>query len=230
METLNTESIRKVMIGTPTYDGKLDVWYTNSLVNTITSSADKNISITPIWVSYDALIQRARNDIIQLAINLDIDDLIFIDADIEWNPDDFFKLLDYSQDVVGGTYPKKTDEEVYVIRDVIPKNIDSLTGLIEVTGLGTGFVKLSRRAINYLWNNSEMYIDPKDNQERRMVFDVLIKDNLLYSEDTIMFYKLIQGGFNVYLDPNITCNHIGPKKFVGNFIKWLSKLNVKRQL
>lgn len=230
METSNTASIRKVMIGTPTYDGKLDVWYTNSLVNTITTSTDKRIGITPIWISYDALIQRARNDIIQTAINLDVDDLIFIDADIEWNPADFFKLLEYPQDVVGGTYPKKTDEEIYVLRDLIPKDIDPLTGLIEVTGLGTGFVKLSRRAIDYLWNSSEMYIDPKDNQERRMVFDVLIKDNLLYSEDTIMFYKLIQGGFKVYLDPKITCNHIGPKKFVGNFTKWLSKINIKRQL
>ena len=74
---------RKVMIGSPSYDGRIDVWYANSLVNTVKLSFEKDVEITPMWVSFDALIQRARNDTIQLAIEMDVDDLIFIDTDIE---------------------------------------------------------------------------------------------------------------------------------------------------
>jgi hypothetical protein len=57
--------MRKVLIGTPCYDGRLDVWYTNSLVNTIKMSYEKDVEITPMWVSFDALLQRARNDTIR---------------------------------------------------------------------------------------------------------------------------------------------------------------------
>ena len=73
---------RRVLIGTPCYDGSVDVWYTHSLVNTIKLSDQMNVEILPIWLSYDALIQRARNDIIALVREMDCDDIIFIDADI----------------------------------------------------------------------------------------------------------------------------------------------------
>lgn len=212
--------MRKVMIGTPCYDGRIDVWYVNSLVNTIKLAKDYDVEITPIWVSFDALIQRARNDTIQLAVEGNFDDLVWIDSDIEWQPDWFFKLLDYPQDVVGGTYRKKGDKEEYVLRASDNRSIDPDTGLIEVTGLGTGFVKMSRNAIQYLWDTSVPYIDPKDNKERRMVFDVVIKDMDLVSEDITAFFKLTDGGFKIWLDPKMTCNHTGPYKFKGDFIPW----------
>ena len=60
---------RKVMIGTPCYDGRIDVWYVNSLSNTIKESFKHNVEITPIWISFDALIQRARNDTIHVALD-----------------------------------------------------------------------------------------------------------------------------------------------------------------
>jgi hypothetical protein len=107
--------MRKVMIGTPCLYGQLDVWYTNSLVNTIKMSKDLgDIEITPIWISFDALLQRARNDTLHVAYEGDFDDLIWIDSDIEWNPEWFFKLLNHPVDVVGGTYRKKGDKEEYV--------------------------------------------------------------------------------------------------------------------
>lgn len=221
---------RKVMIGSPSYSGNIDVWYTNSLVNTIKEAITRDIEIIPIWVSFDALIQRARNDTIKIAIDMDVDDLIFIDTDIEWSPDHFFKLLDYPHDVVGGTYRKKGDKEEYVLKQLAVTPPDPQYGLLEVDGLGTGFVKFSRNAINYLWDNSRSYLDPKDNQERRMVFDVIIHNQSLMSEDIYAFKVLKDGGFGIYLDPTITCNHVGPYKFQGDFYSWYSKLLPKKQL
>lgn len=217
------------MIGTPCYDGKVDVWYTNSLVNTIKMSKDYNIEITPLWVSFDALVQRARNDTISSAIEGNYDDLIWIDSDIEWNPEWVFKLLSYREDVVGGTYRKKGDREEYVVRQREVKNPDPQTGLIEVDGLGTGFVKMSKSALQYLWSISESYIDPKDNKERRLVCDVVIKDRYLMSEDIHMFEKLKAGGFQMWIDPKMCCNHIGPYKFVGNFEKYYKELSTPKK-
>lgn len=213
--------MKKVMIGTPCYDGRLDVWYTHSLVQTIKLSLEKNVEITPIWVSFDALIQRARNDTIHLFLEGDYDDLIWIDSDIEWRPENFYKLLEYSEDVVGGTYRKKGDKEEYVFRQKEPLGaIDPKTGLLEVSGLGTGFVKMSRKACQYLWDVSSPYYEPKDNKERRMIFDVILKNMDMISEDITAFFKLFDGGFKIWLDTNITCNHTGPYKFQGDFLPW----------
>ena len=223
---------RKVMIGTPCYSGQLDVWYTNSIVRTLKIIAETklDIEIIPIWISFDALLQRARNDTVFLALEMECDDLVFIDSDIEWEPEQLLTLLNYNEDVVGGTYPKKSSVEEYVVRQIEQKPIDPSTGLLEVDGLGTGFVKLSNRALQYLWNTSVPYIDPKDDKERRMIFDVVVKNQSLHSEDIHMFDKLKEGGFSVWLDPNITCNHSGPKKFTGDFKSWYEKLYIKTKL
>ena len=85
--------MRKVMIGTPCYDGRIDVWYCNALMNTIKMGIERDIEIIPMWVSFDALLQRARNDTIHIALETECDDLIWIDSDIEWQPEQFFKLL-----------------------------------------------------------------------------------------------------------------------------------------
>lgn len=217
------------MIGTPCYDGRLDVWYTNSLVNTIKQSEFRDVEITPIWVSFDALIQRARNDTIQLALEGEFDDLIWIDSDIEWEPEWFFKLLEYPYDVIGGTYRKKGDKEEYVFRQFETGLIKVDENLYEVSGLGTGFVKMSRKALQYLWDNNVSYIDPKDGKERKMICDVKIIDDSLYSEDIVMFRKLAEGGFKTYLDATMTCNHIGSYKFEGSFEKFI-KSEVKKQV
>ena len=118
------------MIGTPCYSGQIDVWYANSLVKTfkIIEKLELDIEIIPIWISFDALVQRARNDTVKLAMDLQCDDLIFIDADIEWDPDHLFTLLNYTEDVVGGTYPKKSQNEEYVVRQLDLKPIDPTTG------------------------------------------------------------------------------------------------------
>jgi len=55
--------MRKVLIGTPSHDGRLDVWYTNSLLNTVraTYETEKDTYVHGIYTSYDSLVQRARN-------------------------------------------------------------------------------------------------------------------------------------------------------------------------
>jgi hypothetical protein len=213
---------RKVLIATPAHDGRLDVWYTTSLVNTIRVAQANDIFVHPVFMSYDALVQRARNDLIRLAVEGEYDDLIFIDSDMEWNPMWIMSLLERQEDVVGGTTRKKTDEaEVYVVKASDLTVHDS--GLIKAEALGTGFVRLSRKAFLALWDSSPAY--QNEGRECRMVCDVQIVDGQLYSEDTILFRKLADLGFDVWLDPRMTCNHLGTKKFCGSFEAYLAALN-----
>jgi hypothetical protein len=212
---------RNVLIATPAYDGRLDVWYTNSLINTVRIAQASNIFVHPVFMSYDALIQRARNDLFGIAVEGEYDDMIFIDSDMEWNPHWVMELLARPEDVVGGTARKKTDDaEIYVTktRDLTVHE----NGLIKVDALGTGFVRLSRKAFTALWEASPEYTN--EGRVRRMVCDVQIVDGVLYSEDTVLFKKLAELGFDCWLDPRMTCAHIGTKKFYGDIQAFIKRL------
>jgi hypothetical protein len=216
---------RRVVIGTPCYDGRVDSWYANSLVSTVKRSFEENVEIMPMWVSYDALIQRARNDTLFIALDNDCDDLFWIDSDIEWDPDDCFTILNYPVDVVGGTYPKRIDFPE-MCAGYFGEMKPSIYSLYEVRGLVTGFLRFSRKACQWLWDNSESYTEiPEalsDNiKHRKAVFNIQIKDASLVSEDIYVCNRLREeGNFKIYLDPHITCNHYGGKKYKGDFLKW----------
>lgn len=214
-EKTQEPQVRKVLVATPAYDGRLDVWYATSIVNTVRIAQANNIFIHPVFMSYDALVQRARNDLFRLAVEGGYDDMIFIDADLEWNPLWIMELLERPEDVVGGTYRKKTDTaEMYVVKT---QNLErnEVTGLIQVEGLGTGFMRLSRKVVMALWENSQPY--QNEGKEGRMVCDIQIVDGLLCSEDVMLCQKLTKLGFDIWLAPHMTCVHIGTKKFHGNF-------------
>lgn len=225
--------VRTVMLGTPSLTGQLDVWYVHSLIQTIQLCALNNIHVFPMFLSYDSLLPRARNDLVYIALDSNIDDLVFVDSDEEWNPQDFLRILSHNVDLVGGTARKKIDEEIYVAR--ILKGETSLkinkdNGLMEVEGIGTGFTRLSRNCLNILWSNAPAYTDSaksaKDEikNNRRMIFNITINDEGLFTSEDISMCNLWKStGGKVWLDYKITCNHIGTKKYVGNFENWLAR-------
>ena len=211
----------KVLIATPAHDGRLDVWYTTSLVNSVRIAQENNIFLHPVFMSYDALVQRARNDLFKLA--LDYDAVIWIDADLEWHPMWIMELLASDKDVIGGTYRKKTDEaEMYTVKT---QDLTQTDGLIKVDGLGLGFVKMSKKAVADLWEASEPY--ENEGRECRMVCDIGIIDGQLVSEDNMVAKKLKDLGFDMWLDPRMTCCHIGTKKFYGNFEDYAKRLTAQ---
>jgi len=219
--------MKRILIGTPSHDGRLDVWYTNSLINTVKMSFDKGVLIDPIYTSFDSLIQRARNSLFKIAVEQNYDYLFFVDSDVEWEPEWFYRILEYSEDIVGAALVKKSDEnEGYTCKLLDKKlQLNERKNLVKANGVGTGFLKFSKKAIHALWNSSPEY----KNEERlgdtpdRLVCNVEIKNGILISEDYILCDKAKQLGFDLWLDPTITINHIGPKKFRGGIHNFLRK-------
>jgi hypothetical protein len=217
--------MKKVLIGTPSYDGKLEAWYVNSLINTIRLGVELDIEIIPIFLSYDSLVQRARNDLFRIAIENNYDTLFFIDSDVEWNVEWFFNILERSEPIVGGALIKKSEKESYTVKITNKELNYSEDGkIIEVDGVGTGFLKIDRFALEKLWSDSEEYIH--EGIRQRMVFNITIDENKdLVSEDYVLCQKWKKLGYKVWIDPKITCNHIGVKKYEGNLMEFLKKLD-----
>jgi kynurenine 3-monooxygenase len=76
-------------------------------------------------------------------------------------------------------------------------------------------------AFDKLWEVSDEYTS--EGEKHRMVFDIKVENGDLISEDYVLCNKWKSLGYKVWLDPTITCNHIGIKKFKGNFKKFIDK-------
>jgi hypothetical protein len=77
-------------------------------MNTVEKLKQYNIDIHVEFCNSDSLVSRARNNLIAKAMsNPKTTHIMFIDADITWNPDDIIKLLISNKDLCGGVYPLK---------------------------------------------------------------------------------------------------------------------------
>ena len=173
--------------------------------------------------------QRARNDLISMAIETECDDIVFMDSDQEWNPEWVLSMLNHAADVVGGVVVKKSNTPGFNVK-LLPSGATlEKNGLMEVECIGTGFLRISKRAMNAVWDISQEY--KNDNKKiARMVFDVQIINGDLVSEDNVFCKKWRSLGEKVYIDPNITCNHIGSHKWSGNFLEYLTAVQTQSKL
>lgn len=219
--------MRKVMLGTPCLDGRPEVWYVNSVIQTIRLCVANGIEVIPVFMSFDAMIQRARNDLVKLALKTQVDDLLLVDDDQEWEPEQALKLLSYPVDVVGAPIRKKCNVELYNVRASSPSiPVDHGTRLYIVDGIGTGFLKLSRKAMQALWEGSAEYVDDYG-KANRMMFNVAVVDRRLVAEDIWMCMTLKNAGFKIYCDSKCIVIHVGQQKFIGDFAAWIKRLQLK---
>ena len=67
-----------------------------------------NLKYTVSTLANESLVTRGRNTLVSFFMeNTDATHLFFIDADIEFNPEDVLRMVAYDRPVVVGAYPKK---------------------------------------------------------------------------------------------------------------------------
>lgn len=218
------DTVRKIMIATPSHDGKLDAWHSNALVYLDRICREKNILIDPIYLCYESIIVKARNDLFSYGYKKEYDDIVYIDADIVWTPDDFINLISHQEDIVSGIYPKKSNIEEYPI-NIIPEKLEIKNNLLEVATVPTGFLKISRNAMEKLWNSSNEYKISQEQDSYKLVFETGIIGNRFMSEDIVFSLKWRNMGNSVYVDTRINLKHSGANLYYGNFINYLNKIN-----
>tara|TARA_R110001592_G_scaffold3092_6_gene17289 strand:+ start:117 stop:872 length:756 start_codon:yes stop_codon:yes gene_type:complete len=218
------ETKTKVLIATPTMDGKLEAYYVDSLLNTLVLGAAKGYDIKHLFVGYDSLLPRARNDLVKAAVESDMDELLFIDADMVWNPEWVIQLLETGLDYVGGTARKKSDDNIDFAMKITPDPLDQRfledqKDILEVQVVGTGFLKLSKNVLKKIGEISKDYTNGPDKERaNKMYFETSINSKgELIGEDATLCDKWREVGGTCYLHTKMTCGHIGPKVFFGDF-------------
>tara|TARA_X000001388_G_C2227097_1_gene121553 strand:- start:11 stop:793 length:783 start_codon:yes stop_codon:yes gene_type:complete len=158
----------KIFIGTPCYGGMITADYFKSCMQLVSLASSEKIELQFGTIGNESLITRARNTLVQLFMDGDYTHLLFIDADLAFNPKSVKRMLEYDKDVVTGIYPRKTIDWIKVKKrlkekpdmpedellaaslqyNLNVKNPDKILldkGFIEVLDGPTGFMMIKRQ-------------------------------------------------------------------------------------
>jgi hypothetical protein len=97
----------KLFIGTPCYGGVVTRNYLLSILRLNAALAVEGISYTLATLDKESLITRARNRLADQFLQSDATHLLFIDADIRFQPEAVLRLVRHGGLLVAGAVPKK---------------------------------------------------------------------------------------------------------------------------
>ena len=217
--------MRSVMILTPAYGGMVTAGFHRSLLTSTIELLAEGIALESEILENQSLLPLARNTLLNEAYKRKPDDIIWIDTDMVWEPDTLRQLLKHDVDVVGSACRKKIPDNVQFNFQLFKEKSfePDEKGLIEVRRLGTGFLRMSRKAYTHLWENDKKY--EVQGVMGSNVFEICIwQGRELLSEDFIVCEKLIERGFKVFMDPNLTVGHVGTFNYRADVKDFFKKL------
>ena len=216
---------RKVFVGIPAYDGKLNIKTAFALAKLMPVALGHGVSMYLSHMSGCSIITMARNALVNEFLKTDAEELLFIDADVIVEPDDVMRLLAQStdRDILCGMYPRRAKDKNFFL-DLYRDDTDALVfdgPLMRVNRVGTGFMLIKRHVIETLIEQH-----PEWNVENRQgdghvsaVFDFAIKDGKYVGEDYLFCDRATEAGFKVWIDVEICLPHVGTEEFDRSFVE-----------
>lgn len=180
--------------------------------------------VTVLPVRSGPNISNPRNDVISAFLQSDCAWFLFVDTDIEWEPEHVDTLLEHAitgdYPILGGVYKNRflAEEEPEIVctyhlgdgkyghGEVLPQT----EGIVEVAGLGMGFTLIRRDVAEALgkpgglWPFAEMLVRGASvgavSEESKAV-------NHMLSEDVAFCFRAKAKGFDSYLDLDVRVKH-----------------------
>ena len=171
---IGIEELRKnrIMVCTPMYGGMCSGMYAKACCDLATLSTKYQMDLKYFYLFNESLIPRARNYLVDEFLRSEYTHLMFIDADIHFDPNDVLALAALDKDIIGGPYPKKCIAWEKVrnavdtgLADEDPNILEQFTGdyvfnpventhqikvaePVDVLEIGTGFMMIKRNVFN----------------------------------------------------------------------------------
>jgi hypothetical protein len=234
---IDLDMIRKndIFFATPCYGGVLTDQFFLSMFRATQVLMQNGINFRITTLRNESLITRARNILTAMFLDSPCTHLMFIDADIEFQPQDIIRALAYDKDIIAGAYPKKALPIQYAInfkfKNPETKQVRVENGAVEVLDASTGFFMIKRRTIEKmieahpeLHYRNDSNIDPKLNKYCYALFDTILDpdDNRYLSEDYTFCRRWQKLGGEIWIDLNTKLNHVGSYTFEGDISQLIS--------
>jgi hypothetical protein len=167
------EKKTNIFVATPMYGGLCNGSYTVGLLSAVGVFSRYGIGMQYAHMMNESLITRARNMLAKDFLASECTHLMFIDADIGFNPADIVPMIHADKDIICGIYPKKEinwiDVTKAVNKGVPPQQLHEHTGAfvlnligdatelegnryspMEIANGGTGFMLIKREVFDGL--------------------------------------------------------------------------------
>jgi len=235
-----------VLLATPCYGGLVNQAYMLSVCKLLQEAARGDFTLDLMLLANDALIPRARSTLMAAFLDLpQATHLLFVDADIAFAPEQFYRMLQFDKDFVAGLYPLKTiDWEALPARAVGGEKLEgaglsyvgtlldpaqrkTADGFATALYAGTGFQLIKRIVFERLIAaHPELHFNAIHALAREAprsanlyaLFDCMIDpDTGVYLSEDYAFCKRWRAlGGEIWLDLKSKLTHIGPDHFKGD--------------
>jgi hypothetical protein len=170
----------KLLVATPMYGGMCHGSYTLGMIQMVAVFTQARVPFQYAYMMNESLITRARNSLANDFLATDCTHMMFIDADIGFNPSDILRMINANKDIICGIYPKKEIDWIQVTKAVVngvqPQDLKNHTGAfvvnlvddaksaegdinspIQISNGGTGFMLIRREVFEGLLGKVPTY-------------------------------------------------------------------------
>jgi len=220
---VNVDYLRttRVHICMPCYGGMLTESTFMSYIKWSNTCRQLGIDWTMETMTNESLISRARNTLTAKFLhNKESTHLMFIDADIGWEPWHLLVMLNAQKDVIGGLYPMKSLPVKWCVNGFEGAEVSEDGNLQEVSKTGTGFLLIKREVFEQLNQHpatkpfmNDIGLPVELNPYMKTYFDTAVRENRYYSEDWTFCENWRDLGGKVWVDKRVLLKHTGTYVF-----------------
>lgn len=201
-----------ILFATPCYGGQVTAQHMKSCLELRHALMSAGVEHDWLLGWNESLIQRARNSSAARFLRTGFRKLMFLDADIEFDPESVARLWNMDADIAVGLYPmKRKDCPLGAWRDGKLVDLSECPDTpFEVDYAGTGFMMIDRSVLERMRREW-----PEREHEEGSVgdsfawFDPRVEDGIYLSEDYAFVKDARSLGFKVLADPAIRLIHHG---------------------
>lgn len=170
----------KIYVATPAYGGQIMAFYMLGVINLFNLARDLGIEVEVDVLANESLITRGRNTLTHRFLKSNATHLMFIDADISFDPRSILQMVGANVDIITGLYPKKSidwgrvesavklgvpkDQLRYHTGDFVVNLVDYATEVtvpmgqpLEILAGGTGFMLIQRQVLERMRPHVPVY-------------------------------------------------------------------------
>jgi hypothetical protein len=157
-----------------------------------------------------------RNSLVAQFMAGNCSDMLFIDSDLLWQPENTLKILSHDEDLICGAYRYKSNSGDYPIGRILGTDAN---GILEVSFAPTGFMRIRREVFEKLYPSQSRH--GTDNPVS-VYFERRFNGKTRDGGDVTFCRKWIAAGGKVKVDPTMYFSHIGEERWHGRFIDFLA--------
>jgi hypothetical protein len=217
---------RSVFIALPAYDFKVSLKLAVSLARFTQVAPKHGIDVQIGSVCGCSVVSRARNLLAQDMLESSCTELLFIDSDINFEPDDILRLMAWVSDpkkgIVAGVPRIRDVNPVYIAtldRDENNELTMNRMGLVRAERVATAFMMVRRDVFETLEREHPewAYYETRSDRNLTCMFDFKVTEEGYIGEDFLFCDRARAHGFEVWVDPTIKLGHMGIQEYLGDF-------------